>query len=138
MTQYGTDSATYDAAGGLQGLQQLVKDFYDVMTYNPDYGVIRDMHPKDLAVSEDKLVCFLSGWTGGERLFARKYGALSIPQSHAHLRVTEVERDMWLNCMKEALDKQDYPDHFKTYLLEQLWVPAERIRMVCERSSQSQ
>ncbi|MBL4760819.1 MAG: hypothetical protein JKY80_08235, partial [Mariprofundaceae bacterium] len=74
MPEYGEGSASYDAAGGLLGLQQLVKDFYDVMCRNPDYVVIRNMHPKDLRLSEDKLVCFLSGWLGGERLFAKKYG----------------------------------------------------------------
>jgi len=133
MPQYGEGSASYDAVGGLLGLQQLVKDFYDVMCRNPDYAVIRDMHPKDLTVSEDKLVCFLSGWLGGERLFAKKYGGISIPQVHAHLVIHEKERDMWLDCMQEALEKQVYPDDFKVYLLEQLKVPAERIRIACER-----
>ena len=134
MPQYGNGSATYDAAGGLEGLKKLVSDFYQVMSDNPDYKIIRDMHPKDLTISEDKLVCFLSGWTGGERLFAKKYGQISIPQVHSHLVIGEAERDMWLNCMREALDKQDYPNDFKTYLLEQPWVPAERIRMVCEKN----
>jgi len=54
---------------------------------------------------------------------------------HAHLAIHEKERDMWLNCMAEALGKQPYSDDFKVYLLEQLNVPAERIRMVCERRS---
>ncbi|PCI42918.1 MAG: globin [Proteobacteria bacterium] len=133
MTQYGEGSASYDAVGGLLGLQKLVKDFYDVMSSNPDYVVIRDMHPKDLTVSEDKLVCFLSGWLGGERLFAKKYGGIRIPQVHAHLMIHEKERDMWLNCMQEALEKQAYSDDFKLYLLTQLKVPAERIRIACER-----
>jgi len=133
MPEYGEGSASYDAAGGLSGLQQLVKYFYDVMCRKPDYAVIRDMHPKDLTVSEDKLVCFLSGWLGGERLFAKKFGSISIPQVHAHLVIYEKERDMWLNCMQEALAKQPYSDDFKVYLLTQLKVPAERIRMACER-----
>ncbi len=133
MPEYGEGSASYGAAGGLSGLQQLVKDFYDVMCNNPAYAVIRDMHPKDLTVSEDKLVCFLSGWLGGERLFAKKFGSISIPQVHAHLVIQEKERDMWLDCMQEALEKQPYSDGFKVYLLTQLKVPAERIRMACER-----
>jgi len=133
MPEYGEGSASYDAVGGLLGLQQLVKDFYDVMCRNPDYVVIRDMHPKDLTLSEDKLVCFLSGWLGGERLFAKKYGGISIPQVHAHLVIHEKERDMWLDCMQESLEKQPYSDDFKVYLLEQLKVPAERIRIACER-----
>jgi len=133
VASYGEGSASYDAAGGFVGLQQLVHDFYDVMCTNSDYKVIRDMHPDDLTLSEDKLVCFLSGWLGGEHLYAKKYGAIRIPLAHAHLNISEVERDMWLNCMQEALLKQPYADDFKAYLLEQLMVPAERIRMACER-----
>jgi len=133
MSQYGEGSASYDAAGGLSGIQKLVKDFYGVMNSKPDYATIRDMHPKDLTVSEDKLACFLSGWLGGERLFAKKYGGINIPQVHAHLVIHEKERDMWLDCMKEALEKQGCSDDFKVYLLEQLKVPAERIRIACER-----
>ncbi len=133
MPQYGNGSATYDAAGGIEGLKKLVADFYQVMSKNPDYKTIRDMHPKDLTESEDKLVCFLSGWTGGERLFAKKYGQISIPHAHSHLVIGEAERDMWLHCMQEALDKQVYAHDFKSYLLEQLKIPAERIRMACKR-----
>ncbi len=133
MAQYGEGSASYDAVGGLLGLQKLVKDFYDVMNSNHSYTIIRDMHPKDLTISEDKLVCFLSGWLGGERLFAKKYGAINIPQVHAHLVIHEKERDMWLDCMKEALEKQAFSNDFKAYLLEQLKIPAERIRIACER-----
>lgn len=133
MAEYGEGSTSYDAVGGLLGLQRLVKDFYDVMDNNPDYATIRDMHPKDLTVSEDKLVCFLSGWLGGERLFSKKYGAINIPQVHAHLVIHEKEGDMWLDCMKEALEKLNCTDDFKTYLLEQLKIPAERIRIACER-----
>jgi len=49
------------------------------------------------------------------------------------LVIHENERDMWLDCMQESLEKQPYPDDFKVYLLEQLKVPAERIRIACER-----
>jgi len=135
MPEYGTGSASYDAAGGELGIRQLVRDFYAVMENNPAYTSIRSMHPKDLSISEDKLSCFLSGWLGGERLFAKKYGSISIPQVHAHLKIAAEERDMWLNCMQEALILQPYSDDFKAYLLKQLWIPAERIRVVCEQQT---
>jgi len=131
MPHYGDGAASYDAAGGLCGLQKLAQDFYAMMCNNPDYKVIREMHPNDLTLSEDKLVCFLSGWLGGERMFAKKYGSIRIPQVHAHLKIREKERDMWLSCMQEAVEKQDYDDAFKLYLLEQLKIPAERIRSAC-------
>jgi len=132
--QYGTDDASYQAAGGLEGITKLVDCFYDYMDSLPEARVIRDMHPEDLTVSRDKLTCFLSGWLGGPRLFSEKYGAISIPKVHQHLSVASPERDAWLLCMKEAANDQPYEESFKKYLLEQLFVPAERIRQVSHKN----
>lgn len=127
---YGQQDASYQAAGGLEGITKLVESFYGYMDKLDEAKIIRAMHPKDLTVSKDKLTCFLSGWLGGPRLFAEKYGAISIPMIHKHLTVNSAERDAWLLCMKRAADDQNYEEKFKTYLLEQLFVPAERIRQV--------
>jgi len=124
---YGEDSATYDAVGGLDGLQALVTEFYRIMDESSDYKAIRDMHPQDLTLSVDKLVSFLSGWMGGETLYMKKYGGGGMPQKHSHLNIGEAERDMWLNCMHEALSKQSYPESLVKYLMIQLAFPAERI-----------
>lgn len=130
--KFGEGDATYQAVGGADGLLKLVNVFYDVMEVLPEAKEIRDMHPRNLVVSRDKLFCFLSGWMGGPRLFAEKYGPIAIPRAHAHLVVNEAERDAWLACMKEALEKLDYPEDFKDYLMIQLRVPAERIRLVAK------
>ncbi len=127
---YGTEDASYQAAGKLAGITKLVNDFYDYMEVLEEASTIRAMHPNDLTVSRDKLICFLSGWLGGPRLYAPKYGQISIPQVHRHLTIDSPERDAWLLCMKKAAADQPYEESFKKYLLEQLFVPAERVRMV--------
>ena len=136
MTQsnlkYGDGSATYEAVGGLLGLQKLVTEFYRLMHESPDYQGIRDMHPKDLDLSIDKLVSFLSGWMGGEALYLKKYGGGGMPQKHMHLKIGEAERDMWLNCMHEALNNQDYPESLISYLMTELAFPAERIYLTSQ------
>jgi hemoglobin len=43
------------------------------------------MHKGDLETIKDKLSLFLMGWLGGPRLYADKYGSISIPQAHQHL-----------------------------------------------------
>ena len=130
MAEYGEGAATYNAVGGEQGLQALVDEFYKIMDKSPDYKKIRDMHPKDLTVTIDKLLVFLTGWMGGKREYADKYGSMSIPSAHCHLAIDEAERDMWLDCMKEALIKQNHEDDLIKYLINQLGMPAERIRQV--------
>ena len=125
---YGVGDATFQAAGGEEGIRKLVNSFYDVMEAQTAYETIRSMHNPDLEVARDKLSRFLCGWMGGPRRYSEKYGKISIPGVHAHLHVTEVERDQWLACMAEALAQQDYPEDLVAYLQVQLAVPAERIR----------
>jgi len=127
---YGQDDASFQAAGQQAGIRKLVDDFYDVMDQHNEADKIRKMHPVELEESRDKLALFLCGWLGGPRLFSEKYGAISIPRAHSHLRIGSTERDAWLLCMEEALKSQPYADDFKAYLLVQLAVPAERCRTV--------
>ncbi|MCP4790616.1 MAG: globin, partial [Gammaproteobacteria bacterium] len=73
-TTYGSGDTSYQAAGQLSGLTQLVNDFYDMMDSLPEAAHIRAMHPQDLTVSRDKLTLFLSSWLNGPRLYSEKYG----------------------------------------------------------------
>jgi len=130
FSSYGQGDATFQAAGGEAGIRRLVDAFYDLMDTDPEFSAIRAMHPGDLDVARDKLARFLCGWMGGPRRYTEKYGRITIPGAHAHLGVTERERDQWLSCMKNALAKQDYPPSLVTYLQAQLYVPAERIRQI--------
>ncbi len=125
---YGIGDASYQAAGGETGIRTLVDDFYDAMARLPEAEKIRKMHPADLTISRDKLTLFLCGWLGGPRFYAQKYGPIRIPQVHSHLAIGRSERDAWLRCMQEALKIQPYAAEFKKYLLEQLYVPADRSR----------
>jgi hemoglobin len=125
---YGVDDASYRAAGGEEGLRKLVDRFYALMDTREDARVIRAMHDPDLTVSRDKLTRFLCGWLNGPKRYQEKYGAISIPGSHAHLAIGGAERDAWLACMREAIAEQPWAQDFKDYLLQALSRPAERVR----------
>lgn len=130
---YGTGDASFLAAGGVAGLRRLVDSFYDRMGSDPRFKAIWDMHPHDKEESRDKLHRFLCGWLGGPKLYHQKYGSIGIPRVHAHLDIDTPERDQWLTCMLESLAEQPFAEDFKTYMIEQLFVPAEAVR----RRSQS-
>lgn len=132
---YGTEDASFKAAGEFEGIKTLVDAFYDAMEVLPVAKKIRDMHPADLEVSRDKLTRFLCGWLGGPRLYRETYGPIAIPSAHSHLPIGEAERDAWLACMEEALKTQPYAEDFKKYLLVQLAVPAERCRMASQAAA---
>ncbi len=130
MTQtpaFGSGDASYQAAGGIDGLRRLVDDFYTLMDELPEAAAIRAMHPQSLELARDKLACFLSGWLGGPRLFSEHYGPIAIPAFHAQWPIDEVHSAAWLHCMAGAIARQDYAPAFAEYLLAQLHVPAHRI-----------
>ena len=130
--RFGYQDHSYQAAGKLEGITQLVDDFYQIMDSLPRAQRIRDMHPDDLTVSKDKLTLFLCAWLGGPRFFSEKYGAISIPQIHSHLDVVEDDKHAWLECMQKAIERQTYSVEFGEYLITQLGVPAARIEQVCQ------
>ena len=125
---YGFEDTSFKAAGGFEGIQKLVKCFYQFMDQLPEAKTIRAMHAEDLSLIDDKLTHFLCYWLGGPRQYREKYGPLSIPGVHRHLAVGEQERDAWLLCMERAVELQTYKPSFKKYLLQQLARPAEGIR----------
>lgn len=130
---FGVDDNSYQAAGGLPGLTKLSDAFYQHMDTLPEAKTIRDMHKGDLAESRKKLAFFLSGWLGGPKLYSQNFGSIRIPHAHKHLPIGREEVESWLLCMQKAIDEQPYSQSFKTYLIEQLRVPAERILSVCEK-----
>lgn len=125
---YGTGDASYQAAGGEDGLTRLVDAFYRVMDEDARARDIRAMHVPDLTLSRAKLTTFLCAWLGGPNRYREKFGPISIPGSHAHLAIAEAERDAWLHCMQRAVDEQPWADDFKAYFMRVIAVPAERVR----------
>lgn len=130
LCEYGVGDNSYKMAGELPGITALVNDFYRNMDVLSHSKTIRDMHPNDLSASGKKLAYFLSGWLGGPKLYSQHYGTINIPLAHKHLPIGTDESEAWLFCMHMAVEKQPYAASFKVYLLQQLRVPAERIRAV--------
>lgn len=128
---YGSGDASFLAADGEAGIFALVNNFFDRMGSDDRFSIIWLMHPDDKTISRDKLARFLCGWLGGPRLYNEKYGAIGIPRVHAHLPIGVTERDQWLTCMTESVAEQPFDPEFKTYLMEQLFVPADAVRRRC-------
>lgn len=131
--EYGVGDNSYKMAGELIGITKLVNEFYDNMNIFSESENIRNMHSDDLTESRIKLSYFLSGWLGGPKLYLKHYGSINIPMTHKHLKIGAEESEAWLLCMQKSVDNQPYEASFKIYLMEQLRIPAERIRIVSSR-----
>lgn len=100
---FGAGDVSFIAAGNVEGVRQLVEDFYQPINEQPNAEVRREMHKEDLSESIDKLTRFVCGWLGGPKLFNTIYGPIRIPKAYAHLDIGYAERDAWLDCMQQTL-----------------------------------
>jgi hemoglobin len=135
MTSFGIEDASYRAAGSTPGITRLVTAFYRHMDELPQAETIRAMHAVDLEPSREKLTVFLTGWLGGPRNYATKFGPIRIPAAHKHLAIDEAARAAWMRCMELAVAEQEtWEPDFKSYFLEQIAHPA---RMVLKKAQAS-
>ena len=122
--------------GGVEGVRALANCFYDIMDDLPEARKIREMHPENLGPTRENLTLFICGWLGGPSLYKEKYGSVNLTDLHALLDIKIIERDIWLSCMEQALDKQPIENDLKKYLLERFRVPAGKICDFCQQQSQ--
>lgn len=97
----------YIRIGGEQAVRHLTKTFYQIMSETAQTQLIRDLHPDDIAESEEKLYLFLTGWLGGPSLYTDKYGHPRLRGRHLPYSIGLDERDQWLYCMAQALATMD-------------------------------
>lgn len=93
----------YERLGGEEGVRRLVTRFYDLMDSDPAYAPIRGLHAASLKGSRDKLFLFLSGWTGGPPLYVEKHGPPQMRHRHLPFPIGNLERDLWMACMTQAM-----------------------------------
>ena len=125
---YGTGDASFLAAGGVDGIRQLVDDFFDRMGSDERFAAIYAMHPDDKEMSRDKLARFLCGWMGGPRRYQERFGRVIIPLAHKPFPIGPSERDQWLLCMHGALEKTSLDTSMKARLMDSFGRMAEMCR----------
>ncbi len=110
----------YEILGGEDELRALVDRFYGHMDSLEETKPIRDLHPKDLRSSREKLFMFLSGWLGGPDRYITAFGHPRLRARHLPFAIGTKERDQWMHCMKLAFEELDLEDELKQHLLSTL------------------
>ncbi len=126
--QPGPNTTPYELIGGDAQVRALIDRFYDLMDAEPEYTVIRKLHPADLAGSRDKLYMFLSGWLGGPQLYTDKYGHPMLRARHLPFAIGVNERDAWMACMTQAATSMINDEQLRDWLLGQLFKTADWMR----------
>ncbi len=122
----------FQELGGLEGVKSLVKSFYDIMEECPEAARIRSLHPEDMQETRENLTLFLCGWLGGPPLYKQKHGSVNLTAMHDQLEITADDRDMWLSCMAQALEREGLSAELKEALGKRFQVPAEKILVSCQ------
>jgi len=124
----GATLTPFDALGGEAGIRALVDRFYDLMDSAPEAINVRALHATSLKVSREKLVLYLTGWTGGPPVYEEKYGHPRLRMRHFPFAIGERERDEWLLCMDCALAEHAMPDSLRAMLHGKLHHLADHMR----------
>lgn len=99
-------SDMYERIGGIEVIDKLVNDFYEIMSTDPVAEDCFATHSgREIRESAEKLKAFLAGWTGGPPLYMEKYGHPRLRLRHSPFRIGPKEGDQWLYCMRKALAK---------------------------------
>lgn len=98
-------NSLYSLIGEEQGTRKLANAFYDEMESNIHLQELLAIHPQPLDKIREKFFEFLSGWLSGPSLFEQKYGHPQLRARHMPFKVTAKQRDLWMLCMNNAMDK---------------------------------
>lgn len=128
----GAPTTPFEALGGEEAITALVDRFYRLMDTLPEAAPIRAMHEEDLGLVKDKLATFLIGWMGGPQRFTEKFGRVVIPVAHAPFDIGPKERDLWLMCMRRALEEEGVDPKWIKLLMR----PMESMAEMCMTRSE--
>lgn len=118
---------------GDQGIKDLVAAFYDVMDTHPEAREIRAMHGDDLGPIRSKLTSYLVGWMGGPPVYQAITGTVCLTDPHEPFHIGPRQRDQWLLCMDEALERIGASEQLK----QMLKIPMQRIADTVRNQDQS-
>lgn len=128
-TEDSTQQTTvFEHIGGADKVRELVDRFYDLMDLEPEFAVIRALHPTPLDGSRDKLYWFLCGWMGGPDMYIERFGHPRLRARHLPYAIASVERDQWLRCMAWAMQDVGIEQALQERLLHSFFQTADWMR----------
>ena len=109
----------YELVGGKEGLRKLVETFYDIVEFEPEGRVLHLLHLRGHGVAHSRIeqFNFLSGFFGGPKLYAQKWGHSNVREMHEHVEIDSEAKDAWLKCMAIAIDRVGLPADVKVRLM---------------------
>ena len=124
------ETLAFDLIGGEARVRELVDRFYDLMDLEPEFAVLRGVHPPRLASARDKLFWFLCGWLGGPNHYIERFGHPRLRARHLPFEIGTQERDQWMRCMALAMQDVGLDEALQMRLMQAFWQTADWMRNV--------
>lgn len=118
----------FEALGGADAVVRLVDAFYRHMDTRPGARGIRAMHAPDLAATKAVLVLYLCEWLGGPKDYSAQRGHPRLRMRHSSFAIGVPERDVWLACMRAALEDAGATPELRSALMNAFFKTADWMR----------
>lgn len=94
---------------GEEGIRKLVSDHYDLLAHS----AVKDLFPSDKAGldrAKKNAADFFVQVCGGPMYFNKNRGRPMMYKRHLPHKITPEARKVWLDCYRQALQKQNIPE----------------------------
>ena len=120
----------YHEIGGESVLRRLVESFYDIVEQDEEAAGLHLLHRQGhgVAHSRQEQFNYLSGFFGGPSYYVQFHGHARLREIHEHVPIGAEMRDIWLNCMRKAIDRSDIPEHLREKMMRHFTVAADTAR----------
>lgn len=129
MTQ--GETTLYERLGGEAGVRRLTRRFYELMDTLPEAAACRAVHRNGLALPEEKLTEYLTGWFGGPQLYIEKYGQPMLRRRHFIAPIGAEEVEGWLICFRRAV-AETVPDEVAAVFMPKIEALAQHMQNVAD------
>ncbi|MDF3607102.1 group II truncated hemoglobin [Paracoccus sp. DMF-8] len=113
--------------GGEDGVRALVETFYDIIEQDADAAPLLRLHQQGHGVAHSRAEQFnyLCGFFGGPQYYVMKHRHARLREIHEHVPIGPEMRDLWLDCMRKAIDQRAIAPALATQLMNHFTRAAE-------------
>jgi hemoglobin len=120
----------YLELGGEEMIRLVVETFYDIVEQDEDAAPLHLLHLRGhgVAHSREEQFNYLCGFFGGPSYYVQKHGHSRLKEIHEHLDIGPELRDLWLKCMRRAIEKAGLPQRYHDLVMHHFGFAAETTR----------
>jgi len=96
---------------GDEGLWKLLNSFYDKIFDHPELASLFMQSERNEV--QNKQFLFIRQFLGGPLEYSEKHGPPMMRKRHLPHKITPKAKDIWLACMKEAVEEQEWNERLK-------------------------